>query len=571
MIHHDSIREPLAYGPKPPERILDWTRKQIYRLLSPSANENSEWEGLARACLDTWTMNAAAALNDEEVAYLQDELLVRYIEQRHGSTGPESDNQIRKFLRAKTDRDEAFISNEMVISAVEEHGPIPRRDLIDSIRRGYLVLHWLVKVDKVHFDGENVVAGPDPNPKLPVEPAPTPSTVPPFMQYSTRRRHLKTDAQKEFYTRYKVAALEGELLDLEGQLSYGFLLLFEVLTHKRLAKKSAQVVRLLADKHAGDTLGEYAAAEFFRYHLLREDFEAFVAEFDGRPVPLSYHINLLTTPVGAMRLLVRDVDHAVGTSGVLTDFGETHRDAVREQLQHLLDDEFDAHGMSAIHKLWFRVITPEKTPEGPLMAEEFEGRLDDYELREHIRWALKQFESSEPSSRYPDGRPLEFHPSLLDARIPWPGYWRQTGSFEQLAQVWLRVLYRRAENLVRENAGVPLVGEGHYAEVTLLNLVRNAFPNHRVVHQGRPYWLLPQSFDIWFPDHEVAVEYQGAQHFGPIEYFGGRVGFENQQRRDHRKRQLSAKYGCTLIEVRPGYDQDATLEQIREALTLRRA
>lgn len=56
------------------------------------------------------------------------------------------------------------------------------------------------------------------------------------------------------------------------------------------------------------------------------------------------------------------------------------------------------------------------------------------------------------------------------------------------------------------------------------------------------------------PEYKIALEYQGEQHFSPIDIFGGEEGLKNSQARDKRKKQLSTRNGISLIEVLPGYE-----------------
>ncbi|AQY01859.1 hypothetical protein B2G67_10580 [Microbacterium foliorum] len=133
----------------------------------------------------------------------------------------------------------------------------------------------------------------------------------------------------------------------------------------------------------------------------------------------------------------------------------------------------------------------------------------------------------------------------------------------------LRKRYREAENRVRLAHGLPRVGEAWVSEAALLSLARQAFPGEEIVHQGRPEWLGRQSLDIYFPQRNLAVEYQGEQHDRPVERFGGAGGFAQQQRRDAIKRELCEKHGCMLIEVRPNYDPKAVVLTVSAALAER--
>jgi len=56
-----------------------------------------------------------------------------------------------------------------------------------------------------------------------------------------------------------------------------------------------------------------------------------------------------------------------------------------------------------------------------------------------------------------------------------------------------------------------------------------------------------QSLDIFIPDKNVAIEYQGKQHFTPIDFFGGEIGYYNTVERDIRKKNLCNKNNLILI------------------------
>lgn len=74
----------------------------------------------------------------------------------------------------------------------------------------------------------------------------------------------------------------------------------------------------------------------------------------------------------------------------------------------------------------------------------------------------------------------------------------------------------------------------------------------------RHYRLLP--FDFYIPSLRTLVEYDGAQHFRAVEWFGGEKAFERTQKRDAIKNKWATEHGYTLIRIR--YD-----ESIPEVLT----
>jgi hypothetical protein len=124
---------------------------------------------------------------------------------------------------------------------------------------------------------------------------------------------------------------------------------------------------------------------------------------------------------------------------------------------------------------------------------------------------------------------------------------------KKLGQV-ISQLTRDAENLIREERGLPKVGEGWISETRLFYQIKEAFPNHDVIHHARPRFLGNQHLDIFIPKLKVAVEYQGLQHDQPVDYFGGREAFEQQKRRDERKKRLCEQNNVELIYVKEGYD-----------------
>ena len=86
---------------------------------------------------------------------------------------------------------------------------------------------------------------------------------------------------------------------------------------------------------------------------------------------------------------------------------------------------------------------------------------------------------------------------------------------------------------------------------------------------GKPEWLGRQHVDIFFPNQNIGIEYQGAQHDKPIDFFGGEEAFKKNQIRDKRKKKLFQANDAVLIEVRPDYDFEELKNQIQEALNER--
>ena len=64
------------------------------------------------------------------------------------------------------------------------------------------------------------------------------------------------------------------------------------------------------------------------------------------------------------------------------------------------------------------------------------------------------------------------------------------------------------------------------------------------------------SYDFYIMSYNLLIEYQGKQHYHPVEYFGGNEQFKNQQEHDRRKREYAKSNDINLLEIR--YDQDVS-------------
>ena len=113
-------------------------------------------------------------------------------------------------------------------------------------------------------------------------------------------------------------------------------------------------------------------------------------------------------------------------------------------------------------------------------------------------------------------------------------------------------------------------GRGWTSEAALFELVRSQFPD--AVFQWSPHWLGRQSVDVYVALINVAIEYQGEQHYRPIARFGGEEGFRETKSRDVRKRELLTQQGVALVEWRfdipiVGAELDRALGLVKPAIT----
>ncbi len=83
-------------------------------------------------------------------------------------------------------------------------------------------------------------------------------------------------------------------------------------------------------------------------------------------------------------------------------------------------------------------------------------------------------------------------------------------------------------------------------ELSLFHVVYKRYPD--ALFQYRPDWLCKQSLDIYIPSLHTAIEYQGIQHYQPIQFFGGKEALEQRQKLDEQKKHLCEENDVKLID-----------------------
>lgn len=73
------------------------------------------------------------------------------------------------------------------------------------------------------------------------------------------------------------------------------------------------------------------------------------------------------------------------------------------------------------------------------------------------------------------------------------------------------------------------------------------------IYQYKADWLGNQSLDAYVPSLRIGFEYQGVQHYKPVEAFGGKSKFEKRQKLDFLKKEKCKQNGVRLVECK--YDE----------------
>lgn len=157
---------------------------------------------------------------------------------------------------------------------------------------------------------------------------------------------------------------------------------------------------------------------------------------------------------------------------------------------------------------------------------------------------------------------LEFFLSLTRTLMPFFQWW-----YQDLTLYEEKDGYRTDWRLARTKIRTQLTAEGIIKpkwkhELTLFHAVRKRHQD--TLYQYRPDWLGRQSLDLFIPSLQTAIEYQGIQHYRPVDFFGGEEALLQRQELDRQKRILCEENNVRLIEW--PYGLEPTDRNIREAL-----
>lgn len=107
------------------------------------------------------------------------------------------------------------------------------------------------------------------------------------------------------------------------------------------------------------------------------------------------------------------------------------------------------------------------------------------------------------------------------------------------------------------------------SEELVYSCVKKICKRNKIIYQHRPFFLVSpkggqMSYDVFITGLNIAIEYQGKQHFEPVEYFGGQQAFESTKARDELKKKLSMEHGIKLIYV--NYWEDISIELLKNKI-----
>ena len=396
-----------------------------------------------------------------------------------------------------------------------------------------------------------------------------------------------TSEQKEFYEKWLFELNNGNYLDIEGNLSYIFVFLYDVIENFLQDKDIENLVNSFEMISVGynqyEKLGRYLTGWKSDAFLYLDDKEKALEilinenEFNFRSV-LEYTI--LKADYNLSFINGKDIVNMMLNQG-LTDFGRENKNEISNIVSSLLD-KFHKQKGKPILKYFL-----EEFKLNNLTNNDFKNLENYFSNKKDFIYYKEIYEKEERNKkeiRYPGfalaeelefygfrGVPLSYRPDdpkfkkviyqdYDDKKIYVPAI-----VVEAIKTEFKRIL-REAENKLRVGRDLPKIGEGWISETDLFYKIKESFPAEEIIHHGRPSWLGRQHLDVYFPEKNIGIEYQGIQHNEPIEHFGGEESFEKMKALDALKKEKCDKNGCNLIYVYPNYDFGELKEKINKLI-----
>jgi hypothetical protein len=91
------------------------------------------------------------------------------------------------------------------------------------------------------------------------------------------------------------------------------------------------------------------------------------------------------------------------------------------------------------------------------------------------------------------------------------------------------------------------IGEDRCYEVLLNIIEKNKIEKQYIFNDCRD--ILPLPFDLYLPDYNICIEYNGIQHYKPVEKFGGIKGLEIVKKHDMIKQKYCNDKNINFIEI----------------------
>ncbi len=357
--------------------------------------------------------------------------------------------------------------------------------------------------------------------------------------YSNSEIDYANSEQKNFYNYFRKCFFEGKYIDLKGNDNYAFTLFYDIIADYENS------LNLSTLKERFDNLGKYYPitnnyVELYFIKILEKNKQYEVA---WKIIKEKEYVDVLTVYRYQNYLNKNLIDGELllklAGSSYLTSFGEENVDKILLFIEPYLH-EYEQKKCKKFFDQFFEVMN----------LKNFRSYNQEY---------FKQFYILEDD--------YELYKSLDDSQLKSMVFYSEEHLphvVEKAIRNELRKILRACEDKFRESIGIAKIGEGWIKESELYYRLKNAFPVYEIINHGRPKWLGMQHLDIYFAKFNIGLEYQGLQHYEPVNYFGGHEAFKKTLERDKIKKDLCKKNGCFLIYVEENYD----FEQLKNRIEL---
>lgn len=351
------------------------------------------------------------------------------------------------------------------------------------------------------------------------------------------------DEQKKFYNHFKKLFVENVFLDIEGNDNYSFILYYDLIKeyyqHKEINILQQQFENL--EKY-------YPKTENYTSLTIIDEFEK-QSDYDGAWKLLKRREYISVQTVWRFeqklnrKLLDGDLIVRLGGFSHLTNFGQNNIESIKPFAEKYLQT-YESEENSNFFGLFFDADMLYKA-----------STNYDYSAEYYHKFYLSESEYLHYKSIDENQRVLNDSTKIRHV-------------VEKAVLNQFRLILKIAEDLYRADIGMPKIGEGWISETELFYKIKATFIDHDIVHHGNPEWLGKQHLDIYFPILKIGIEYQGLQHYEPVEYFGGKEAFERNLERDVKKRKLCEVNDCAIIYVNENYNFDRVVLEIKETIEL---
>ncbi|HNT28122.1 MAG TPA: hypothetical protein PKH10_08085 [bacterium] len=346
--------------------------------------------------------------------------------------------------------------------------------------------------------------------------------IPKFSEYYPSIESMNAQ-QRIFYKDLETKLNRGEFQDVDGNISYLFVYVYTLLAKWRNAgfESLHEFLIYLSELYKNEQ--KFSNYCLFWAHdclLGQQQYEEFLEKTEPKELfgTSTHQSNLRLNIQKKLNLEANPIDILLMVGGRKSKILSNNQALYKEKIIEIFDQFANPHGG------WFSI---------------FDKWSDTSKLYSHSLF---------------NGVPIMESPKLTFGIA---AFYSMNGNLEEIKK-----LSKEAENRVREELGIPQVGQGWVSETELFRKLESSFTQTQVLQHGQPPWLGKQHFDIWFPNWKIAVEYHGQQHYEPVEFFGGVDAFNKNRERDERKANLAKRHGVKMFVVNANDDQAELVKSI---------